>query len=361
MVKDTFSFSICKQSELAEIQKFLNTYWKKGHILSKNKEVMDFYYLNKDKKQYNFEMYRNDRTNEIVAINGFTTNQTFDKNIPKLYTWGAIWKCREDVAPGLGLALHEDYLFNRPKNCGCFGVSVNPNVKLFHELFNDYVGYLNHYYFLNKKIKKFSIAKIPKYSLNEPSYAKVPDKNFKFSEIKNSSEFNILAQQQKELKCFYQAPLKSITFIKNKYEKNPFYKYHTFKISDKNEQPLGLLVIKAIKIKNACCLRIVDYLGTEEIFGELALFLQQLLERFNAEYIDIYNYGIGEKLLQKSGMLKLNHDQDEIIIPNYFEPFERRNIPILATAITNDKSERIAIFKGDADQERPNIIEEKDL
>ena len=358
MAKDTFSFSICKQSELKDIQEFLDIYWKKGHILSKNKEVMDFYYLNKEKQQYNFEMYRNDKTNEIVAINGFTTNRTFDKDIPKLYTWGAIWKCREDVAPGLGLALHEDYLFNRPENCGCFGVSVNPNVKVFHELFNDFVGYLNHYYVLNKNIKNFSIAKISKKISKNDAVIDNDSSIFDFVEIKNIEEFDSLAAENKNLECFYQAPLKSIKFIKNKYAKNPFYKYHIFKALNKNSELCGLLVIKAIKIANACCLRIVDYFGKEEVFGEISHFSQHLLNQFNAEYLDIYNYGIDEKLFQNSGLTKLDHSQDEIIIPNYFEPFERRNVPMLATAITDDKSEKIAIFKGDADQERPNIIEE---
>ena len=43
-----------------------------------------------------------------------------------------------------------------------------------------------------------------------------------------------------------------------------------------------------------------------------------------------------------------------IIIPNYFEPFKRENIK-LRYAIWPDKK-TLPIFKGDCDQDRPNVI-----
>jgi hypothetical protein len=41
------------------------------------------------------------------------------------------------------------------------------------------------------------------------------------------------------------------------------------------------------------------------------------------------------------------------IIPNYFEPFVAENIDIYFFSNTNEK---VYIFKGDGDQDRPNFI-----
>ena len=73
-----------------------------------------------------------------------------------------------------------------------------------------------------------------------------------------------------------------------------------------------------------------------------------------SEYIDCLNYGIDENIFFNLGFLKNNFDEN-LIIPNYFEPFVNQNIKI-DVAIKCDFDDYI-IFKADADQDRPNFIE----
>ena len=73
------------------------------------------------------------------------------------------------------------------------------------------------------------------------------------------------------------------------------------------------------------------------------------------EYIDIFSLGLSEKILSKAGFIKINKKRKNIIIPNYFEPFIRRNIDIkYFTDLKNLKNLRI--FKSDGDQDRPNFF-----
>ena len=46
-------------------------------------------------------------------------------------------------------------------------------------------------------------------------------------------------------------------------------------------------------------------------------------------------------------------DIDVIIIPNYYEPFEQKNIDI---NFSTNIHEGFRMFKGDGDQDRPNSI-----
>jgi hypothetical protein len=43
----------------------------------------------------------------------------------------------------------------------------------------------------------------------------------------------------------------------------------------------------------------------------------------------------------------------ELIIPSYFEPFEQRNVKI---ELAYKAKFQYVAFKGDADQDRPNIV-----
>lgn len=73
-----------------------------------------------------------------------------------------------------------------------------------------------------------------------------------------------------------------------------------------------------------------------------------------AEYVDFYNIGIKEISSTTSGFIKRD-STSEVIIPNYFEPFEKKNID-LGYAYKCDNNFNFCIFKGDSDQDRPNLI-----
>ena len=60
--------------------------------------------------------------------------------------------------------------------------------------------------------------------------------------------------------------------------------------------------------------------------------------------------------MSKSGLHK-NNFNDQIVVPNYFEPFVKQNIN-LRWAIKTSNSIMTPMFKGDCDQDRPNKLQE---
>ena len=55
--------------------------------------------------------------------------------------------------------------------------------------------------------------------------------------------------------------------------------------------------------------------------------------------------------------LKVNCDEGDIVIPNYFEPFVQKNIAI--NYFTDSQAlENLRIYKADGDQDRPNFFNE---
>tara|TARA_B100000029_G_scaffold489450_1_gene547228 strand:- start:327 stop:581 length:255 start_codon:yes stop_codon:yes gene_type:complete len=81
----------------------------------------------------------------------------------------------------------------------------------------------------------------------------------------------------------------------------------------------------------------------------------RLLIQYNAEYIDFYNFGIEKRVLVSNGFIK-REPKSDIVIPNYFEPFQKKNVD-LYFAFKCNKKYRFIINKGDGDQDRPSIIE----
>ncbi|MDE6748858.1 MAG: hypothetical protein K2K21_07340, partial [Lachnospiraceae bacterium] len=76
----------------------------------------------------------------------------------------------------------------------------------------------------------------------------------------------------------------------------------------------------------------------------------RILEELGYEYIDFYCYGISDDIMRQSGFIKRESD-DVNIIPNYFEPFEARNVDIYFVSNVLDK---LHLYRGDGDQDRPS-------
>ena len=78
--------------------------------------------------------------------------------------------------------------------------------------------------------------------------------------------------------------------------------------------------------------------------------IQNLLKEYSAEYIDCYNHGISKEYFYAMGFSEVTGD---VVIPNYFEPFEKKNIDIYYASYSRFPT---VIFKGDCDQDRPNLL-----
>ena len=147
-------------------------------------------------------------------------------------------------------------------------------------------------------------------------------------------------------------PLKSIRYFINRYELHPIYKYNFWCIYEKDSLK-SIWAVRRLIINGASIFRVVDVLGRLDDIPDLYNEIQTILHSENAEYVDIMNYGITNDVFERMGFKEVDFLSNEIICPNYFEPFEQKNIVI---EVAYKSKEEYVAFKGDSDQDRPSIL-----
>lgn len=341
----SYSVEYAESSDYSKIQYFIEKHWRKDHILGLSKELLDFQYLNPLSQKYNFVIAINNTTAEIDALLGFIPTYQYDKRLFEQGDyWGAIWKVRSDVQnveiKNLGLSVWER-LFELDNFRSWAAIGISEIAKKIYTISGMQIGELAHYYLPNISAKDFYIA--DHIDVERVSIPKYPE-NIVIREVR-------IEQIRERVDCTYQ-PRKSISYLKNQYLKHPFYKYHFWGIFD-SDQLVSIWTLRIIRMNKSKVVRIVDILGNIEHLPCLSAELQKKMVDIGAEYMDILNYGIDENVFFNIGFLKLDPIGD-VIIPNYFEPFERKNIRIEFAYKANFD---YVIFKGDSDQDRPNIIQ----
>ena len=70
-----------QNKEYRLLSEYINNYYKKGHILSKNKKLFNWMYFDTKRKKYNFLIAKEHR--KIVAIKGFQPLKLYDNKLSK--------------------------------------------------------------------------------------------------------------------------------------------------------------------------------------------------------------------------------------------------------------------------------------
>ena len=258
-----------------------------------------------------------------------------------------MWKVRDDVNTAV-LGIHLlNYLISFLKPRSICTVGINNIMIPFWEKIGYTVGELNHYYIVNRNIEKFQLlGDFDGVYNNDHSSRKLN----KLVKIKKSN-LQSLSSKFGNLFSDKQIPSKSFNYFFNRYLCHPIYEYKVYALASQDELQ-GLIVFRVASHNSNYALRVVDYYGDSKGLVGVYEELQGLLDVYNAEYIDFYNIGIEEKNLFLGGFIKRDLN-NQVIIPNYFEPFEKKNIEI-KYAFKCDERDKYYICKGDGDQDRPN-------
>lgn len=337
-----YKFKICEKEDLPRLLTFIDTYWKKNHILVRSKEIFDFQYYNRETGKYDFVLAENTQTGELDGIRGWIRVSQYDPALAQYdEVWSAVSKVRTDVENNeikvLGAYLWR-YL-EKHKGFGTVGISRFSFAM--HTALRHKTCSLGQYFILSRETKDFKVAVIPD-DYQFPMAIK--ESNWHLREIE---DINAIADDA--VAAFYR-PFKSKTYLINRFAKHPVYHYHYYGIYEGAELK-AILVGKFVEINGGKILRIVDVLGSLEEVGCLYEDFQTILHNTRSEYVDFLCFGIDDAVFQRMGFDKLDPAQDKLIIPNYFEPFEAKNIVINGAY---KPAERYCMFKADADQDRPS-------
>ena len=345
-----YNIHICLKSELLELQHFINEHWKKDHILAVNKQMMDWQYYNQEYGTYNFVIARHHADDKIHGILGFIPVRHFDKLSSDTGLFLAMWKIREDIGyGGLGLSLLR-YLNNLMDPLYISTIGINEKTLSLYKNMGYKVGYLNHYYIVNTHKKDFRIiGNFDGHFHNET----LRDKSKRLIRYDKAELLSLCNDNGRSIRASNVVPKKSFYFFYQRFFCHPIYTYSIYGLFQ-YDLLLGLIALRVIAHNTSRVLQIIDYFGNAAGLDGLIDGFQDLLQEYNAEYIDFYNIGLPSDMLAKSGFIMREHSGN-VIIPNYFEPFENNNVEI-AYAIKCSVAYDYSICKGDGDQDRPSQI-----
>lgn len=313
-----------------KIINFIKVNLKKDHILVKNSKVFNYYYFSK--KKLNFII--DSKKGNIRSILGYIPGSKYNEESRTI--WIALWISSKDF-PTSGLAA----LKKLQKKFGDFNIAclgLTKQAKKILQIIKFKTGAMLHYYLPNKNITKYFIIK-------NPIFRKKKVNNY-FIFIKKLTKKNVNV-----IKTDMENNEKNIKYFTKKYLNNPFYHYQIFLIKYKNIS--GIFVIRIINSKNSRAARIIDFEGNMEIIKYSSLFFLKFIKKNKCEYIDFINYGIKKEFLKIACFEIL---KKPTFIPNFFEPLIIRNHKIFFAYKQNNKFFSKKFFKGDGDQERPNLL-----
>ncbi len=332
-------FRMATIDDVELIMRFIYTYWSENHILALDKEFFLYEFAHENRINYFLAFHK--KSQELEAIVGFY--QYSKEMIPYQTDYsGSIWKVRDccDI-PMLGVELLRRLLQAiQPRVYVGNGSNPITAVPLQKKILGDIAGKHKHYYRLSDR-NTYNIAVVN----HKKILPIISDIQYPFIKYNTISE---MYKNFNEEKFKLRKPYKDFWYINKRYFNHPIYSYKLLGIQ-KETITDTVLVCRSIEQNNSKVLRIVDILGDCEQIAYIGSALQKLLEEEEYEYIDIYERGISSDILEAAGLLERT-EEDQNIIPNYFEPFVQKNVDIYY----HIKYDDVYIFKADGDQDRPN-------
>lgn len=332
-------FSIAKFGDSKEIMCFIHRHWKANHILCLDEALFLYEYRNND--LLNIAIVK-DAKGYLLGIWAF---YLYSKNeFPDIA--GSIWRITDDAQkkyPLLGFKLR-DYGLRHVNHRFYLTPGAGIQTKKTHQILRMDWHVMEQWYWLNPQIISYEIA-----SVASKRCAKINKQINVIGELILVSDVNLLNFTL--LNSFVVAPFKDKNYVIKRFFRNPIFNYdvYHFWINDNAE---NIVVCRRIKILNSSVYRIVDFYGDEKNLSYILIQLQKIAIKENDEYLDFCCYGFNNESFKQADFQQLKIDQEQFIIPHYFQPLVRKNVAIYC--VSNAKDFYVRFCKADGDQDRPN-------
>ena len=336
-----------KKSELSEVVQFLREHWNVDHIFVKNPGLLVWQHQSRVEDELNIIIALDSETGKIFAFHGFIPASRFDRDLPDGEMSLAIWKALpHPSATALGIQT-QFFLEKTLRADSIAAIGLEEVAKKIYKAIRYEVGQLDQFYILNPMISKAVLTKNAVHSSAE---------SFKESIVihrLSDCDPDKWAEVFESYRCKY-TPAKSFEYFMERYVRHPLYSYQCCAV-EVGGLPAGVVSSRICTTMGVKALRVVDVVFKDRL-DWLAPYAFKLLGESNAEYADFYNHGLKNLILGTGWNLR----EGNTIIPNYFEPFERRNV-ILDYAFRNNTKRHFVIVKGDGDQDRPSVVPDSNL
>lgn len=326
-------------ADVNAIREFIRAQWRSDHIYYSDEAFFSYEFVYTD--TVNFVIAEN-KDKEIEGILGFIQYGE-NRNGSDVFT--VIWKVLPKTGdPQLGIRLLK-YLLDKSGVRTVSTVGAHPKTLPIYSFLGYKTGTLRHYYMINPFLSAYTVIKnVPGKNANFP---KSSEGIKRIQEIKDPGKIMNLYNAIPRGKT---GPRKSAWFFEKRYIKHTYFKYHFFLLTSATGANEALLVLKKINISGAVILRVMDMIGDQNALMDMRIPFLKLLKKEKAEYLDFYQYGIPDTVMKSAGFT-YKRKKSSIIVPDYFDPFEQKNIDL---HFFTTQKRNFRIYKGDGDQDRPN-------
>ena len=327
------------------IMSFLAKNWKENHIMSINKELFLYEFSDGDKLNIAYSATSN---GEITGIFGFKKYSSDD--IPEIA--GSMWVVNKEInSPMLGLMLRNFVINNTPHRFFAAPGAAKNTRNIYKYIGMSWVR-MNQYFILNPEITNYKIIK--------NTYK--CDKFFNFNNCLMKDGMSMyLAGSSEHIKdyCFdcgrSTFPYKDYNYIKKRFFDHPVYKYDVYAFKSDFYKISNIVVCRTVSNGGSSAYRVVDFYGESKYLKYITSELYSIMIKNKFEYIDFLCSGFDKIAIKDAGFNNLDFSQNNLIIPNLFEPFIRENIETYAVHDVV-KDCKYVQCKADGDQDRPNLL-----
>lgn len=328
-MEEILMIRFAKAEDIPNIMNFIDKYWCKNHIMSYNRDLFEFQH--KWEEEISFVISEID--GNINGLLGYIPYDNKNRDITL-----AIWKTRKtkETMQGINILI---FLRNNGDVKSIAAPGINPETIPIYKFLGLKTGKMKHWFRL-RNVPKYKIAKVV--NIDIPEYRNKNDIIlYKIDHFHQVREFKIDQCLIREKQLY-----KSKSFIERRYFNHPFFEYIKYGLTYENKKLF--VVLRLQEYNGAKVLRLIDSIGDQELLKYFTYELDNLMQKYECEYIDCYETGIKDEIFEDGGWKLVSNSEN--IIPDYFSPFEQRNIDIYYMS----EIENVILFKGDGDMDRPN-------
>ena len=319
-----------EEMDIPAIMAFINEHWRKNHIMSRDRQLFEFQHKWGDEMSF----VLSEKGGEITGVLGFIPYDTNNRDVTL-----AIWKTNktEDTMQGINIL---SFLRENGNVRTISAPGINPKTIPIYKFLGLSTGKMKQWYRL-RDVGEYNIAKVTNNTIPQ---VRIDEK----VEVVEIDDFSYLENEFGISDCLVREhqPLKSNEYLKRRYFEHPTFEYIKYGIKCNNDKLLVVLRVQACN--GSALLRVIDCIGDNELLKNFTPIIDKMLVKFNCEYADCYETGVDDKVFSAGGWLSVSDSGN--IMPDYFAPFEQRNIDIYYMS----EIDGVILFKGDGDMDRPN-------
>jgi hypothetical protein len=321
---------------------FIDRHWQPGHALARSRALLDWQHGTPDGSlDYLVAM----RDKDVLGVLGYIVSRRFDPALSaENALWLALWKVRDDAGvAGLGLRMLGSLA--RDESHVTMAVSgIHAALLPMYRALGYQTGELRRFYVTNPAQ--------PRALLEAPPGARLPVPCAGQSRLVEMGRAELESESPMAIARDIANP-KTPRYFASRFLDHPFYRYRVFRVAGPSHGP-GLLATRVARHLDARALRVVDFAGDPAAIASMGSAIGDLMHEEGAEYADFWQLGLGAEQLEAAGFCELDPD-GAVVLPNYFEPFLKKNGRILY-ALRTKTGRPAVICRADGDQDRPSLL-----